>query len=104
MNIQLTDTYRITSDKLNIILEEKYEKRDGKGKSANFTGQFDYKPVGYFRKLNHLADWLVNMEIYEADITELYDVVNTIEKLRNDIANTLIDKIILINGQIKKES
>lgn len=103
MNIQLTDTYRITSDKLNIILEEKFEKRDGKGKNAQLTGEFDYRPIAYFRELEHLANSVVKREIINSDATNLYDIVHKIEDLKEEIANNLIDKITLINDKKKGE-
>lgn len=103
MFIQLTDTYRITSDKLNIILEEKFEKRDGKGKNAQLTGEFDYRPIAYFRELKHLADSLVKREIINSDVTNLYDIVYKVDELRNAIAERLIDKIALINDKKDKE-
>lgn len=103
MFIQLTDTYRITSDKLNIILEEKFEKRDGKGKNAPLTGEFDYRPIAYFRELKHLADSLIKREIINSDVTDLYDIVYKVDELRNDIVKHLVDKIVLINDKKDKE-
>lgn len=103
MNIQLTDTYRITSDKLNIILEEKFEKRDGKGKFAQLTGEFDYRPIAYFRELEHLANSVVKREIINSDATNLYDIVHKIEELKEEISNNLVDKIVLINDKKKGE-
>lgn len=103
MNIQLTDTYRITSDKLNIILEEKFEKRGGKGKNAQLTGEFDYRPIAYFRELKHLADSLVKREIINSDVTNLYDIVYKIDELKEEISNNLVDKIVLINDKKKGE-
>lgn len=95
MNIQITDNYRITSDKLNIILQEKYEKRDGKGKNATPTGEFNYQNVGYFGNLDHLVKRLVEKEIYNSDAESLHSVVDQIDELTKQMQKHLTDKVVL---------
>lgn len=60
--ILINEKYRIVSDgSRNIILQELYEKKLGKGKGAEGSGEYDYKDVGYFgaslralaRRFNH---------------------------------------------------
>lgn len=47
--LYINEDYRITSDgSRNLVLQHKYEKRDGKGKNAPMSGVFDYKDSGYF--------------------------------------------------------
>lgn len=92
--IQLTDEYRLHSDgRLNLILHEKYEKHDGKGRNANPTGEFDFRPIGYFRNLEHVANYLVNLEVYRYEGSELEGAVDRIEKLSEDIRKSLKENI-----------
>lgn len=60
--ILVNEKYRIVSDgSRNIILQESYEKKLGKGKNAEGSGIYDFKDVGYFgaslralsRRANH---------------------------------------------------
>lgn len=47
--LMINDEYRLTSDgSRNLILQQRYEKRDGKGKNAPLSGVFEFKDVGYF--------------------------------------------------------
>lgn len=101
MNIQLTEDYRITSDKLNIILEERYEKRLGKGKNAPLSGEYDYDKIAYFRDLRHLANYLVKRSVINADVDSLYKISGEIVKLKEEIANNLVDKIMLSKDTVE---
>lgn len=49
--VQLTDDYRVTRDQRNLILQHRYQKRDGKGKNANYIDEYDYKDIGYYGNL-----------------------------------------------------
>ena len=47
--IQINDKYRITSDgRMNLILQEKYFKREGRGRGAEISSEEAIKDVGYF--------------------------------------------------------
>lgn len=92
--IQLAEDYRLYSDgKLNLILHEKYEKHDGRGKNAKPTGEFDFRPIGYFRNLEHVANYLVRLEVFRYEGSELEGIVNRVEKLNEDIAKSLSENI-----------
>lgn len=70
------DNYKITADKLNLILSEKYEKRDGKGKNAQLTGEYDYREIGYYGTFSALAKGLIKHEVIRK-VSE----VNSLEEL-----------------------
>lgn len=90
--IQIGDSYRVTSDGThNLILHEKYERMEGRGKNTKPTGVFDYRWLGYFRNLGHIGRFLSNLEefkgIYEGGKEE--EMINRIEKLRDDIVKAM---------------
>lgn len=90
--IQIGKNYRVTSDGThNLILHEKYEKMEGRGKSAKPTGEFDYRWLGYFRNLGHVGRYLSDLEEFKAvyEGGELGDVANRIEQLRDDIVKAM---------------
>lgn len=89
MEIQLNEKYRITSDPMNIILEERYEKRVGKGKDAPLSGEFDYRALGYFRDLESAGKWLANRELYKYEGSDLEKAAKRVEKLRDEIIEAM---------------
>lgn len=88
--IQLGENYRLTSDgKQNLILHEKYEKTEGRGKNAVPTGEFDFRWLGYFRRLEYVGEFLVEQETYKNLSSGLEQTVIEIEKLRDDIVEAM---------------
>lgn len=93
-SIKIADGYRISSDgKMNLILHEKYEKASGRGKNAKLTGEFDYRQIGYFQKLSHIGDYLVDLEIIKYQGNELGEAIEKVEKIRDEIQQTLSENI-----------
>lgn len=46
---KINDWYRITSDgSRNLVLQERYETRVGRGKGAELSGEFSWRDVGYY--------------------------------------------------------
>lgn len=85
--IQIGDSYRITSDgKYNLILHEKYEIMEGRGKNAVPTGKYDYRWCGYYRSLEHIGNSLAEGEVFKYQGSELEDVVDRVNKIKEDIA------------------
>ncbi|MFJ3388885.1 hypothetical protein [Lysinibacillus sp. NPDC086135] len=104
--VQLTEDYRITSDQRNIILQKRYQKREGKGRNAPLINEYDYKDVGYFGNLKSLLNGLVNYEVpLSATITgKIEDAHLRIEKLRDDIMQYVSDKVTILqyNPKLKE--
>lgn len=104
--VQLTEDYRITSDQRNIILQKRYQKRDGKGRNAPLINEFDYKDVGYFGNLKSLLNGLVNYEIpISATMSgKIEDAHMRIEKLRDEIVQHVLDKVTILqyNPKLKE--
>ena len=97
--IQLNENYRITVDKMNIILQEKYEKKDGKGKNAVGTGEYDYKDLGYFGSLDHLVKSLIKREVIKSisEVDSLEKVVTYIKDVERSIKKHLNEKVVIHN-------
>jgi len=92
--IRLSEKYAIDTDKLNIILRERYEKRTDKGKFADLSGEIGWRDLGYFRTLDHLAEWLVKHEMFtDEGVSELKHLGESIERLKEEIASVLKEKV-----------
>lgn len=94
----LTENYAIDTDKLNIILKERFAKRDGKGKFAQIIeGEYSWKPIGYFRDMAQVADYLVKHELMkEREVGELRQIHEAIESLRDEIVDTLSERVVVV--------
>ncbi|KOS61553.1 hypothetical protein FJQ98_15995 [Lysinibacillus agricola] len=104
--VQLTEDYRITSDQRNIILQKRYQKREGRGKNSPLIDSYDYKDVGYFGNLKSLLNGLVNYEVpLSATMTgKIEDAHLQIEKLRDEIVQHVLDKVTILqyNPKLKE--
>lgn len=93
---RLSENYAIDTDPRNIILLEKYEKRDGKGKFAPLSGKFGWKQIGYFQKFDRVASTLVDLEIGKSDsVDNLMELAERVKTLKKEMAEFLTDKIVL---------
>lgn len=99
--IQLTSEYRVTGDKMNIILTERYQKQDGKGRGQAMLDEYTYGKPKYYGTLNALVDSLIKNEVNDSlgKIKELQEIIPCIEAIRDEIKE-------YINGHltIKQES
>ena len=88
--IKLTDDYYFESDgRMNLILYERYEKREGRGKSAELSGEFGFRDIGFFRSLEQIANYLVRLEVFKYEGSELEGIVDRIESFRDEIVEVL---------------
>lgn len=106
--VQLTEDYRITSDQRNIILQKRYQKREGKGRNSPLINEYDYKDVGYFGNLKSLLNGLVNYEVpLSATMTgKIEDAHLRIEKLRDEILQHVLNKVSILqyNPKLKENA
>lgn len=91
--IQISEKYGIDFDKYNIILREKYEKREGKGKNAPLSGEFDYRDVNFHVNLYSVADTLRQLNVSESEINSFEEWADKLEALKNEIAEYLNEGI-----------
>lgn len=91
---QLSENYAIDTDPRNIILLERYEKREGRGKHAPIVkGVYHWKEVGYHSNLKSLLNTIVEKEIKTAMSEKIEDVLERIEKLKEEMLTHLNEKI-----------
>lgn len=101
--LRLSEKYAIDTDKLNIILKERYETRVGKGKFADYSGEFAYKSIAYFQTFDRLADWLVQNAMFTTDSVEhMYEFADQVVELKKEMAGFLKDKVVIQNEDKKK--
>lgn len=102
--VLLSENYAIDTDKLNIVLKERYEKKDSKKKDAKPTGEFGWKELGYFGNMTRVADRLVSHELMkEHEVTELRHYAEVIERLRDEIAAMLTEKVVVVRREGKSK-
>lgn len=97
--VLLSENYALDTDKLNLVLKERFQKRDGKGKFANVVeGEYSWKPIGYFNSLRHVAGYIVKHELMKEDekISELRHYASNIEALKLSIESTLLKNITIV--------
>lgn len=95
--VLLSENYALDTDKLNLVLKERYEKRDGKGKFAPIIeGEYGWRDLGYFRDLTHVANHIVKHELMkEHEVGELRNLAERIESVRDDIVDHLVEHVIV---------
>ena len=81
MEIQINDKYKLTTDELNVILCKKvdHKKKDSKGPG--------WKPVGYYQKMEHALDRLVDEKIYESGAVSFEALKLEIAELRFEVVS-----------------
>lgn len=96
----INEDYRITSDgSRNLVLQRKYEKRDGKGKNAPMSGSFDYKVSGSFGANLDALIRLFKDEEFLGDFKDvqrgqdIVDVLNEVKELMITQHKELLDVI-----------
>lgn len=95
--LQLTSEYRVSSDKYNLILQKRYQKRSGKGRNAELIDEWDYNDVGYYGNLKSLIRALVDKEVLQSasQVSKLEDTYLKIEALKREMQVYISDKVIL---------
>lgn len=88
LELQLDETYKLTSDKLNWILEKYEEVIDLKSKQP--TGEFKYKTVGFFGlNISHALKRYVTETLRSEDNTDAHKLIDKLNEL-----NLNIDKVV----------
>lgn len=88
--VLITENYGIGFDNYNIILMEKYQKKDGKGKNSNFIDEWGWRDLGYFGSISSIARHLEKHELVQStNLEDLFSLVDRIELLRDEIASML---------------
>lgn len=76
MNILIGNKYKISSDPLNIVLEEAYEK---KRESEDDPSEVGWKKVGFYSSISSACNSIVKSEIHLSDAESISDLVECIQ-------------------------
>jgi len=82
LEIEIGDKYKITSDPMNVILEEKYEK---KVKDGALTGEVDYKRVGFYKDIPSAALGLFRREVNISEVKTMNELVDLVKETEANI-------------------
>ncbi|MGG0667833.1 hypothetical protein ABE073_04805 [Lederbergia citrisecunda] len=98
--IKISENYAIDFDPRNFILQEKFEKREGKGKHAPLSGEIGYRDVSYHSSFESLVDKAVetDLKITPSEEKVLRDMVDEIKKLKAEIVEVLSSNIQIDKG------
>ncbi|GLI82577.1 hypothetical protein ANABIO32_02640 [Rossellomorea marisflavi] len=83
MELQLDDTYKVSVDKHNFILERNEEIQELGTKIP--TGKFKYKHVGYYNNLAILLKRYVNEVIRDEGESSVHTLIDRLNSLSNHI-------------------
>lgn len=85
MNIAIGEKYRLTSDKMNVIVNERYEKQV----EGQPSGEYDFKAVAFTGKLEQACLWIMQREINVADAENLSELVGIIQDAKKRIQDAM---------------
>lgn len=88
MNIELNDQYRINKDNHNYILQEK-KYPDPNSKFTKDPNAYRWIDVGYYGKLKHLVDGLIEREVKTSTVEDIRDIVHLVETVKEEIFQRL---------------
>ena len=78
---------------MNIILNEKYEKRTGKGKYAPLSGEYGWREISYHSTWDRVADKLESLDRDSSAIKEIRDLGVSLKEIKEEIAELLSSNI-----------
>lgn len=85
MNILIGENHKITSDKLNIIVNRKVKKYDKKGKDGKPTGEYGWKEISYLPNIERALNFVLNEKISVSDAQSLGEVLMIIREHKKEI-------------------
>jgi len=108
--IQLTSKHRLKIDKLNYTISTKYQKREGRGKSADFIDEYGYNddkhygnPLAMCKRLleSEFRENLTDKEIIKIDelIQAIEKSYHHIDKVAEDLKNHINEHITIDLGE-----
>lgn len=96
LRINIGENYLITSDSMNVVLNQKYTKENG---------EIDFKAVGFYPTVEAAANGLLRKEILIGDAENLGELVGMINGIKNLIVNVLKEqKIQELQEQIREQN
>lgn len=88
MEIYVGEKYKLTSDPMNVIINEKYEKKNKKNEVVGY----DYKVVGYYANVTKALIALLHKDLRESESKSVEDLLAAID--------TAVEKIMNREGEL----
>jgi head-tail adaptor len=95
VRIQVGEKYLITSDPLNVIVNQRYEKQ----KDGQPSGEYDFKAIAFCKNLEAACIYLFEKELNVADAENLSELMSVIINVKRDIQASME---IMKDEEIKK--
>ncbi|AGY48440.1 replication initiation protein [Bacillus phage Spock] len=83
MEIYVGEKYKLTSDPMNVIINEKYEKKNKKNEVVGH----DYKVVGYYANVSKALVALLHKDLRESEAKSVEDLLEAIDNAVENILN-----------------
>lgn len=83
--MKITENFRLGFDAYNVIVEERFEKKDGKGPNAKGTGEFDYKQVGYCKNFESACQFILQREIRSSEAAGVPEMLEAIKLIGEEL-------------------
>lgn len=104
--MEITENYQLAFDPYNVIVKERYEKKEGTGSEAKPTGEFDYKAVGYCKDLEHACLFILNRKIHGSEAVGAKEMISVIQQSADEIKRSVeragIDHRALMEASAKR--
>lgn len=86
MNIQINEHFKLTSDPLNIVLEQSYQK---KREDEYAPIEIDWRKIGYYSSFEKACKAILGKTINQSDADTLYELLNEIKKVESEIITAI---------------
>ena len=86
MELKINDNYKITTDSMNYIMNEKQVVKSGKKK-----GQVKWKSIGYYSSLESLFNNYFDVRLMKSNANGLSEVLKVCKEIKEEIT-TITDK------------
>lgn len=107
--MKITEEFNLGFDRYNVIIKQRFEKKEGKGKDAKGTGEYDYKDVAFCKDIETACRRILQFKIHDseaADIAEMIEVIKgATAEINEHIEAAGIDyRQLMIDAGKKKEA
>ncbi len=96
MELKINKEYRIITDPYNFILQQR-KKYSAKSK---YAGELYWEDIGYYQKISHLCEGLINKKIINSDDKNWTKLLKTV----NDFVNSCEDISIAKFKRLEKDT
>lgn len=105
--MRITENYQLGFDRYNVIVKERFEKKEGKGKDAVGTGEYDFKDVAFCKNIETACFYILQREISSSEAADVNEMIKVIQRSRDEIQRSVevagIDYKQLMIDSAKKE-